>query len=64
MAESEKNKKNYVNACKDLAVSRSQLLVGELHQGHQVVRVLRNNCYQKDLKYFSQKPRMISKVSL
>ena len=64
VAESEKNKKNYVNACKDLAVSRSQLLVGELHQGHQVVRVLRNNCCQKDLKYFSQKPRMISKVSL
>ena len=29
-----------VKACEDLAAGRPQLLVGELHQGNQVVRVL------------------------
>ena len=28
------------HACEDLSVGGSQLLVGELHQRHQVVRVL------------------------
>ena len=35
-----------VKACEDLFAGCPQLLVGELHQGHQVVRVLRNKSWE------------------
>ena len=38
-----------VKACEDLAAGGPQLLVGELHQGNQVVRVLHNKCYYANL---------------
>ena len=39
-----------MKACEDLFAGCPQLLVGELHQGHQVVRVLRNNKVENIVK--------------
>ena len=52
------------HACEDLSVGGAQLLVGELHQRHQVVRVLHNkSCYESKNKKRSSSSSNVTQTS-